>query len=70
MQAVPLSKSPTQAAFRWSLTLPLTLTRAALRWPASNPTSPVYFTAGTVLAGTSRPKTPSDLNLPGKYGSM
>ena len=26
-------KPPTQAAFRWSLPLPLTLTRADLRWP-------------------------------------
>ena len=69
MIAAPIPKSPTQAAFRWSLTLPLTLTRAALRRPASSPTSPVYLTAGTVSAGASRPNSASDLNLPGKYGS-
>ena len=29
-----------------------------------------YLAGGTVLAVTSRPNTASDLNLPGKYGSM
>ncbi len=63
------AESEPQAAFRWSLTLPLTRTPADLRWPALTPRNRGYLTGGTVSAGISRPNTVPDLNLPGRYES-